>query len=681
MAQTQCDGGPPLTLTEQGVQEFTTPNFPDGRYPMNARCSWLIQVTSGTIELQFPDFNLPYEVVFGSAPCATTTVSIFDGPTMVSTPLGTYCDNTPPPNVTSSTGSSILVTFNGGAFTRVGQGFRATFSVIGGNPVTTPPPPVTTPAAHISTQPALTTPEIDECASNPCQNGATCQDGVNSYTCTCLPGYEGDTCATAIANCAGSPCQNGGTCTDRQFFVGYYCTCPAEYGGTYCEIDLQTIDECASNPCQHAGTCTDALNSYTCSCAPGYQGTNCETDIDECASNPCQNEGTCIDLVNSYACSCAAGFQGTNCETETAGRCASDPCQNGATCVDIPNSYICSCAPGFLGTNCQIDMDECASGPCQHGGTCIDLVDSYTCSCAAGYQGTNCETATTTAPPTTISTPRPLPVQTSPAPGTSVGPTTPPPGTSAGPTTPPPERLRDLPPHPGTTAGPSTPPPTNSSPQDSTALPTTTTHRTTSSPQAIVDCAGNPCQNGGTCTDRQFFSGYYCTCPAEYGGIHCEIDITHTSSPTRTTFASASVATKTTSDKFVSTILPSTVDTTQPNFKPVTTGKPGSNEQQGGDGGLTEDQIILYAVLGAVLALLFLIAIIAAVCLCRRGKKGRYAVKSREQELEKLERSESGQDAYGRDNPAELKSARPDSAYQSLQGSRSSLNKDEKINK
>ena len=33
--------------------------------------------------------------------------------------------------------------------------------------------------------------DFDECASNPCQHGATCNDQVNMYTCTCAPGYTG----------------------------------------------------------------------------------------------------------------------------------------------------------------------------------------------------------------------------------------------------------------------------------------------------------------------------------------------------------------------------------------------------------------------------------------------------------------------------------------------------------
>ena len=36
-------------------------------------------------------------------------------------------------------------------------------------------------------------------------------------------------------------------------------------------------NECASNPCQHGGTCNDQVNQYTCTCAPGYEGTHCQT--------------------------------------------------------------------------------------------------------------------------------------------------------------------------------------------------------------------------------------------------------------------------------------------------------------------------------------------------------------------------------------------------------------------
>lgn len=45
-------------------------------------------------------------------------------------------------------------------------------------------------------------------------------------------------------------------------------------------------------------------------CVPGYQGVNCEYEVDECQNQPCQNGGTCIDLVNHFKCSCPPGTRG-----------------------------------------------------------------------------------------------------------------------------------------------------------------------------------------------------------------------------------------------------------------------------------------------------------------------------------------------------------------------------------
>ena len=35
---------------------------------------------------------------------------------------------------------------------------------------------------------------VDECASNPCRNGGTCNDHLNHYICSCLSGYNGTHC-------------------------------------------------------------------------------------------------------------------------------------------------------------------------------------------------------------------------------------------------------------------------------------------------------------------------------------------------------------------------------------------------------------------------------------------------------------------------------------------------------
>ena len=41
----------------------------------------------------------------------------------------------------------------------------------------------------------------------------------------------------------------------------------------------------------------DQANGYECTCALGFTGANCETNIDDCATSPCVN-GTCV--VSSY---------------------------------------------------------------------------------------------------------------------------------------------------------------------------------------------------------------------------------------------------------------------------------------------------------------------------------------------------------------------------------------------
>ena len=58
----------------------------------------------------------------------------------------------------------------------------------------------------------------------------------------------------------------------------------------------------------------DGVNQYTCQCAPGFSGTNCDVNVDECVGSPCLNGGTCMDGVNQYTCQCAQGFDGANCD-------------------------------------------------------------------------------------------------------------------------------------------------------------------------------------------------------------------------------------------------------------------------------------------------------------------------------------------------------------------------------
>ncbi|KAK3599228.1 hypothetical protein CHS0354_012836 [Potamilus streckersoni] len=187
------------------------------------------------------------------------------------------------------------------------------------------------------------------------------------FKCTCQPGYTGEQCATEIDNCASNPCQNFGTC--QNFVNGYHCHCLPGFTGYNCETD---INECSSNPCVN-GRCEDMVNAFVCHCNRGYTGQKCEKEVDECASSPCQHGGVCVNLVGEYGCGCKAGFRGVNCETDI-DECTSNPCQNNGTCVDKINGYNCSCPPGFSGIHCQVELGRrCYT--CEnegHAGNCTD---------------------------------------------------------------------------------------------------------------------------------------------------------------------------------------------------------------------------------------------------------------------------------------------------------------------
>lgn len=49
---------------------------------------------------------------------------------------------------------------------------------------------------------------LDDCAGMPCQNGGTCVDGANAYSCDCPDGFEGTDCEIVSDPCEVNPCQN-----------------------------------------------------------------------------------------------------------------------------------------------------------------------------------------------------------------------------------------------------------------------------------------------------------------------------------------------------------------------------------------------------------------------------------------------------------------------------------------
>ncbi|XP_054630289.1 versican core protein-like [Dunckerocampus dactyliophorus] len=82
-------------------------------------------------------------------------------------------------------------------------------------------------------------------------------------------------------------------------------------------VEIPGINSCTENMCQNGGSCYMSGSIPACSCAPGYSGDHCDTDIDECQSSPCRNGGTCIDGVACFTCVCLPSYSGLFCEEDT----------------------------------------------------------------------------------------------------------------------------------------------------------------------------------------------------------------------------------------------------------------------------------------------------------------------------------------------------------------------------
>jgi hypothetical protein len=164
--------------------------------------------------------------------------------------------------------------------------------------------------------------DVDECASDPCSNDATCVSNTvdaalavpGTFVCLCVPGFANGVCNfdnideyTAICNfhdrpcdvdmdeCSSSPCVNDATCLDSTVlqeidFDRYRCVCLAGFGNGICDYDYIS---------EYEQQCTLSTGGF------------CDIDINECDSNPCLNSAVCEEstmiqniTVHTYQCQC-----------------------------------------------------------------------------------------------------------------------------------------------------------------------------------------------------------------------------------------------------------------------------------------------------------------------------------------------------------------------------------------
>ncbi|XP_049304879.1 protein serrate [Bactrocera dorsalis] len=231
----------------------------------------------------------------------------------------------------------------------------------------------------------------------PCINAQQCVNLPGSFSCVCLEGWGGPTCAQNLDDCVGQ-CKNGATCID--LVNDYHCACATGFTGRDCETD---IDECANSPCRNGGECVDLIGKFKCICPLGYSGSLCEEAKDHCTPSPCL-QGRCLNTPGSYYCHCPPDRAGKHCE-QIRPLCSQPPCNEGcfanATMNALPCSghgtceigdvgTFCKCHVGYTGTFCEHNLNECSPNPCRNGGICLDGDGDFTCECISGWTGKRC---------------------------------------------------------------------------------------------------------------------------------------------------------------------------------------------------------------------------------------------------------------------------------------------------
>ena len=211
-----------------------------------------------------------------------------------------------------------------------------------------------------------------------------CDPGcVKTNNCTCMPGYAGPTCSYPVRNCKLANCPNNSRCERVRGQSLYTCTCLDGF--------VQIGDKCAEGSCNRDlcsghGECEDyILGKVRCVCKLGYNGTQCETDIDDCEGVNCSGHRECLDKVNAYECSCDNRYFGTDCELSV---CTSITCSRHGRCeLADETGFKCYCDEGYTGSLCERE-----AGVCNCSDTQLCEQESGRCVCRPQYTGEQCQT-------------------------------------------------------------------------------------------------------------------------------------------------------------------------------------------------------------------------------------------------------------------------------------------------
>ena len=109
--------------------------------------------------------------------------------------------------------------------------------------------------------------DLDDCVNHNCSNGASCIDGINSYSCNCSAGFTGLNCQTSKERV------NINTMLLHKLNFQALVKLAVFINPVWLFPD---IDDCVIHACANGASCVDGINTYSCNCAAGFSGTYCD---------------------------------------------------------------------------------------------------------------------------------------------------------------------------------------------------------------------------------------------------------------------------------------------------------------------------------------------------------------------------------------------------------------------
>nr|KAF6433154.1 crumbs cell polarity complex component 2 [Molossus molossus] len=284
---------------------------------------------------------------------------------------------------------------------------------------------------------------VDECLSQPCLHGGTCEDIVAGYTCRCPEAWGGRDCSVQLTGCQGHTCPLAAACipTFESGVHSYVCRCPSGTHGPSCGQNT-TFSLVAGNPLQvsvpAAGPLGLALRFRT-TLPAGALATRTDTQdslelelalaaatlqatlrshghtvlvlrlpdlvLDDghwhqvevtlrlgvlelrlwhegCPAQLCVVSGSVAPAPTASTATPPAGF----CSVQLGGAAFAGCLQD----VHVDGHLL---LPEDLGATVLLGCkrhEQCQPPPCAHGGTCVDLWTHFRCDCPRPYHGPTC---------------------------------------------------------------------------------------------------------------------------------------------------------------------------------------------------------------------------------------------------------------------------------------------------